>query len=153
MNLSCSRSYRSYNWTKIRCCVVTCAVLGLFLGSENARAGQCLDRNNDNFSMAQGDVYTNGKLKLRINGWTINHARALTAADIAKMSSKEIDAYASAAGHNDLDMRSNAAGFNGGGFDDTGFKATDRGNLCSGVELTLVCRLNQSTWSCRVSEY
>jgi hypothetical protein len=143
----------SHNSIIAHCLLATCGVWAFLLTAENATAANCLERNNDHFSLGQGQVYTNGKLKLRINGWTINHSGPLTAADVHKMTSEEISRYAAAAGHNDLDMRSNAAGFNGGGFDNTGFRTTDNGNLCPGIELTLVCSLNQSTWSCKVSEF
>lgn len=101
--------------------------------SPTAVGGGCLDKANDSNELYQSEVYNNGKLRLRIDGWSLQD------------------------GSGTIKLRSNGPTFNGtANVRRGGFYIIER-NLCPGTEVSLNCKIDSYSnlvwWKCRVSEF
>jgi hypothetical protein len=113
-----------------------------FMSLPASAAPQCLEKNSDEQTLGQGQVYENGQLTIRLDGWSI------------------FNGY--------IDIRSNAPTFNGriylsrmittqGQVEDKDtdyyFMLVDR-RFCPGEEISLRCQRtssgNNSAWDCRI---
>jgi hypothetical protein len=131
-------------------------LFGVMLFSDNSSA-QCLARDNERYdALVQGAVYTNGKLKFRIDWWHIARRQQVPNHPTAQ----ELDRlFAEAPDKSSISVRSTAPGFNGTiEFNGTSFSMRDT-SLCPGTEITVACRYKyfeetgNSYWDCQFSQF
>jgi hypothetical protein len=107
-------------------------------------SAECLERNNDDVELSHNEVYTNGKLKFKIEGWytegTYMQGRLTSGIDV-----------------NNVLIKSNSKALNGKHFlkkyYQHGEMTTTDTELCPGVEITITCTGSGDPWDCLISEF
>ena len=111
-----------------------CLVLIMSMLHTSAYAQDCLFLNNERVNLKQSVVYENGRLKLRIDGWSSPSEAKGT-----------------------VDIKSNAPSFNQKIATDVSgsrhFFIRKDTSLCYGTEITANCESTYDTWRCLFSEF
>jgi hypothetical protein len=111
-----------------------CLVFIVGMAHTSAYAQGCLFLNNERVSLKQSVVYENGRLKLRIDGWS-----------------------SPAEAKGTVEIKSNAPSFNQAIVTDVSgsrhFFVRRDTSLCYGAEITANCESTNDTWRCLFSEF